>query len=396
MLRRLLMFHAALLALCAATALPLRAADEPPEFVAAALKLRAEISIGGDFAPDPVAPVFVAVGHGGRILLSRDDGQSWKQVFWGHPGSDHGIWATKAIAYTNGVFVVPIGWGSPTMWLASEDGVNWRRLTNSQTKPKGGKEANGDPTVMPGTCGIAGGKGTFVTGGYMEMAATPDFGKTITTFSLRSFKDDPRPRKLVTHHVGPVYCGDASGRFLALGNDRSKENTVFGNLWASDDLGRTWTWLEPELLNEKCDGYSGIVSNGEVVIIADKSGAGVFASDDAGDKWDGPFATGVERATLSLVGKEFWLVGSKVSRASADGKEWRDLPKGIPTGKVVASPAGTLISIDRQRFNILRSTDGGEHWSEVYSFQPETEHVHGAQGLRDIVFGYTTAGTARD
>jgi photosystem II stability/assembly factor-like uncharacterized protein len=230
----------------------------------------------------------------------------------------------------------------------------------------------------------------------MQMAATPDFGKTITTFSLYDFKKDPRPRKLVTHHVGPVYCGDATGRFLALGNDRSKENPVFGNLWSSDDLGKTWTWLEPHLLNEKCDGYSGIVSNGQLVVIADRSGANVFVSSDAGETWNGPFPTGMDRATLSLVGNEFWLVDRKAARASADGKAWRDLPDGIPTGKVIASPEGALISIDRQRFNILRSTDGGQSWSEVYSFQPETEHVHGAQGLRDIVFGYTSAGSAPD
>lgn len=367
-----------------------QAADEPPEFAAAAMKRRSEIPLGGDFKPDPSSPVFVAVGHGGRILLSRDDGQSWKQVFWGHAGSDHGPWATKAIAYTSGVFVVPIGWGAPTAWLASEDGVNWRHLTSGRTKLKGIKEADGDPSVMPGTWGIAGGQGVFVSGGYMEMTATPDFGKTITTFSLRSFKDDPRPRKLVTHHVGPVYCGDASGRFLALGNDRAQENPVFGNLYASDDLGKTWKWLEPQLLNEKCDGYSGIASNGETVVIADKSGANVFVSADAGNTWDGPFTTGVERASLSLVGKEFWLVSSKASRATTDGRTWRNLPKGIPAGNIVASPEGTLISIDRQRFNILRSTDRGRTWNEVYSFQPETEHVHGAQGLRDIVFGYTT------
>ena len=247
-----------------------------------------------------------------------------------------------------------------------------------------------------GGSGIAGGQGVFVTGGYMQMAATRDFGKTITTFSLYDFRDDPRPRKLVTHHVGPVYCGDSSGRFLALGNDRSKENTVFGNLWASDDLGKTWMWLEPQLLNEKCDGYSGIVAKSQLVVIADTSGANVFVSADAGDTWNGPFPTGIERASLSLVGREFWLVGSKAAQASADGKTWRDLPQGIPAGRIVASPGGTLISIDRQRFNILRSTDRGQSWNEVYSFQPETEHVHGAQGLRDIVFGYTTAGTARD
>ena len=371
------------------------AADPPPEFVKAGLHRRAEIPLGGDFKPDPKSPVFVAVGHGGRTLVSRDDGKTWQQVFWGFAGSDHGPWATKAVAYTGGVFVVPIGWGSPTAWLASDDGVNWRHLTSGDTKLKGIKEANGDPTVMPGTWGIAGGQGVFVTGGYMMMGATADFGKTITTFSLYDFKKDPRPRKLVTHHVGPVYCGDASGRFLALGNDRSKENTVFGNLFASDDLGKTWTWLEPKLLNENCDGYSGIVSNGKLVAIADRAGANVFLSEDAGDHWEGPFATGIERASLSLVGDEFWLVGTESARRSGTGKTWHDLPPGIPSGKIIASPAGTLISIDRRRFNILRSTNGGQSWDEVYSFEPETQHVHRAQGLRDIAFGYTSAKAAR-
>ena len=215
-------------------------AEVPPaKFIRAAEQRRKEIPLGGDFQPDPKSPVFVAVGHGGRILLSRDDGKTWKQIFWGHSGSDHGPWATKAVAYTGGVFVVPIGWGAPTAWLASEDGENWRHLTSGETKLKGIKEADGDSTVMPGTWGIAGGKGVFVTGGYMMMGATPDFGKSITTFTFYQFKNDPRPRKLVTHHVGPIYCGDTSGRFLALGNARSKENTVFGNLFASDDPGKT-------------------------------------------------------------------------------------------------------------------------------------------------------------
>ncbi len=106
---------------------------------------------------------------------------------------------------------------------------------------------------------------------------------------------------------------------MAIGNDRSNESPVFGNLWASDDLGKTWKWLEPSLLNEKGDDYS-------------------------------------------------------------------SLPRGVPIGKVIASPEGTLISIDRQRFNIMRSTNGGKSWKEVYKFLPQTEIVHGAQGLRDIAF----------
>lgn len=370
---------------------PLSAADVPPEFAAAEQAARDAIPLGGDFQPDPQQPVFVAAGHGGRIVLSRDDGATWEQVYFGHPGSDHSPWAMRSVAYTEGVFVVAIGWGAPTAWLASEDGVNWRHLTSGKSDV-GGRKAEGDLSVMPGTWGMAGAEGVFVSGGYMTMGATPDFGKTITTFSLREFKDDPRPRKLVTHHVNPVWCGEESGRFLAIGNDRSKENPAFGNLYASDDMGKTWTWLEPELLNRKCEGYSGMVSDGKVVLIADKAGANVFLSADAGNTWHGPYATGVEsRGSLSRVGDEFWIVGSGNARASKDGMEWRDLPEGVPGGKIVASDDGALVNIDRRRTSILRSTDGGESWDEVYTFEaPETEHIHGAQGLRDIAFGHVT------
>jgi hypothetical protein len=178
-------------------------ADLPPEFVEAANRARTEIPLGGNFEPDPEVPVLVAVGHGGRILLSRDDGQSWKQVYFGHPGSDHGPWATKAVAYTDGVFVVPLGWGAPAAWLASDDGVNWRHLTDGKTILQGVKGASENSTTMAGTWGIAGGQGVFVSGGYMTMSATPDFGKSFSTFSLRNFRDDPRSRKLVTHHAMP-------------------------------------------------------------------------------------------------------------------------------------------------------------------------------------------------
>lgn len=130
---------AAILSLIHLSSFSVYAADPPAAFVEAALALRKEIPLGGDFKPDPKLPVFVAVGHGGRILLSLDDGQNWKQVFWGFAGSDHSPWATKAIAYTNGVFVVSIGWGAPSTWLASEDGVNWRQLTMARHSSRASK-----------------------------------------------------------------------------------------------------------------------------------------------------------------------------------------------------------------------------------------------------------------
>lgn len=349
----------------------------------AAEQKRLAIPLGGDFKPDPKVPAFVVVGHGGRILVSKDDGQKWTQAFFGHPGADHGAWATKSVAYGGGVFVVVVGWGGPTTYLASEDGVRWRNLTKGDAKLP---ESKGDARQMPGTWGITAGKGAFVGAGYMTFTSTPDLGKTFSSFSMwGAFKDDARGHKLSTHHVGPVYCGDASGRFLALGDNRGADGPKFGNLFASDDLGKTWRWLNPKGL-EASTGRGTLVSNGKLLVMTDKEAENAWTSRDAGETWTGPHATGTKRATLSEVRGEFWLAG-KPSRTSADGQTWRDLPAAVPAGQIIASDKGTLLSIAPQRFNILRSTDGGKSWQEVHSYRPP-DVTGGAQGLRSGVFGY--------
>lgn len=360
-------------------------AAESTDALAAAEKKREEIPLGGDFKPDPKVPAFVVVGHGGRIILSEDDGKTWTQAFYGMASGDHGTWATRTMTYGSGVFVVAFGWGQPTSWLASEDGARWRHLTAGTAKLP---EAKGNPRVMPGTWGLAAGKGAIVGTGYMSMAATADRGKTFDAFSMwGALKGDPRG-KLNTHHVDPVYCGDTSGRFLALGDNRGAEGAKFGNLFASDDLGKTWRWLSPKGL-EASTGRGAMVSNGKLLVMTDADLANAWTSNDAGETWDGPHSTGAKRAVLSVVGSEFWLAG-KPSRASADGKTWRDLPSAVPLGQVIASEKGTLISIHPQRTNILRSADGGKTWQEVHSFQPDNVGG-GAQGLRDGAFGFLTA-----
>jgi hypothetical protein len=218
----------------------------------------------------------------------------------------------------------------------------------------------------------------------MTMAATSDSGKTFQGFGMwGAFKDDPRG-KFQTHHLDPVYCGDAGGRFLALGDNRGKEGPKFGHLFASDDLGRTWKWLEPKGL-EASTGRGSLVAGSGLLLMTDQEGANAWTSGDAGETWSGPFPTGTKRAVLSVAGGEFWLCG-KPSRASVDGKTWRDLPAAVPAGQVIASDGGTLVSIHPQRTNIQRSTDHGETWTEVFSYQPEKVEG-GAQGLRDGAFG---------
>lgn len=357
-------------------------AADPSEFDVIGEKRREEIPLGGDFKPDPQVPAFVVVGHGGRILVSKDDGKTWKQTFFGAPAADHGVWATRTMTYGDGLFVVAFGWGAPTSWLASDDAVNWRHLTGGETVLP---EAKGNPRVMPGTWGLAAGKGTIIGTGYMSMAATSDSGKTFRGFSMwGAFKDDPRG-KFQTHHLDPVYCGDAGGRFLALGDNRGESGAKFGHLFATDDLGATWKWLQPKGL-EASTGRGTLVANGNRLLMTDKDAENAWISRDAGETWEGPFPTGAKRAVLSVVGEEFWLCG-KPSRASVDGKTWHELPGAVPLGQMIASEEGTLVSIHPQRTNILRSGNRGETWEEVHSYEPE-KIEGGAQGLRDGAFGF--------
>jgi photosystem II stability/assembly factor-like uncharacterized protein len=367
-----------LLCLLVLTSFTTFAAEDSPEDA----KIRNAIPLGGDFKPNPKVGAFVVVGHGARIIVSKDDGQTWKQAFFAAPGADHGPWATKSVAYTNGVFAVPVGWGGPTIYLASDDAVNWRHLTGGATKLPEGK---GDPRVMTGAWGLAGGKGVFVSSGDMTFSATPDLGKTFKSFAMwGAFKNDPRG-KLSTHHIGAVYCGDASGRFLALGDNRGDSGSKFGHLFASDDQGQTWKWLAPKGLDAST-GRGTMKCNGKLLVMTDNQAANTWTSADAGETWDGPHATGTQRATLSVVNGEFWLCSKKNPRGTIDGKTWRDLPAAVPEGQVIASDKGTLISIHAQRFNIQRSTDGGQTWQEVHSYEP-AEIKGGAQGLRDGAFG---------
>jgi len=361
-------------------------AETKEELLAAAKSWRESIPFNPGLQPNPQEPVLIAVAHGGRILVSRDDGQSWKEVLFAGPGNDHHPFACKTIAYDGGVFVTALGWGAPGTFLVSTDGENWTHFSTGESTPADAS----DPTEMPSVYGIAGGKGVFVMGSSSQFTATQDQGKTWTTFHKRSFPDfDSRPH-LGTHHVNPLYLGDESGRFIALGDDRSKETGYFGHLFVTDDGGVTWRWLNPEKLyrevEKKGRGKAMIASNGEALLLVQNDASKAWRSMDGGESWEGPFETGMSgSATLNVVGGAFWLVG-KESRRSRDGEEWEAIPYELPQGDLVETDQGTLISYDRRRLGLLRSDDGGKSWEEVYSYE-DPGIGGGAQGIRDVAFG---------
>ena len=346
---------------------------------------RKEIPLGGDFQPNPKTPVITAVAHGMRIVLSRDDGKTWKQVFFGHPSGDHSPWATFDMAYTDGVFVGFGGWGAAGRgsFIASEDGVNWRHLT--------GKDRTGryDPRGMEDAFGGAAGNGTIMAvGGGFQI--TRDFGKTWERFTTTQL--DPPIRSA---HLKALFCnddGDEGGRFVVVGDGPQA--------FISRDNAKTWTVsrMKPDAATDKRGLYRDMAYGNGILLVADDQGLLVHRSADRGQTWTshehGAVQPTASFSSLSYVKGEFWLTG-KQSRASQDGITWRNLPESTPQGKVIVTDRGTLISVHRNRPEILRSSDG-KTWETVHSLTEEEMRVPGGrQGFVRAQFGYVNAMPAK-
>ncbi len=302
--------------------------------------------MGGNFDPKPVEGIFVAAGHSMNVVVSRDDGKTWKRVFYGSPCGDHGRWAVwNSVAYTEGVFAIAAGWGAPGTILASEDGANWRHLTNGSRKPS---KNDARPYDMRTTMEFIGVDGAFI----MPLEATPDFGKTWFQTSAYGFKDKAGDRIKVNLGHPSLACGNHSGekRVIVIGDE--------GPAVYSDDLGKTWTPMNVKAEPWDEDrGAKGIIAKGNVFLIVKGSGKTVLRSTDGGMTWKA-HPLGVKRPAgrsfgLSIVGDEFWVTGES-SKASNDGITWRDLPEGTPSGRISVSDKGTLINVSRKRHSILR------------------------------------------
>ncbi|MEY4483084.1 MAG: Ycf48-like protein, partial [Verrucomicrobiota bacterium] len=278
---------------------------EDAAVAAAQDKTRAEIPLGGNFKPELKEGIFVAAGHGLNIVVWRDDGKTWKQVFNAGLGADHGAFAVwNTVAYTKGVFSVAAGWGGPGTVLASDDGKTWKHLTDGKSKG-----AKGMPYDMLTTMQLLGVDGTFL----MPLQATPDFGKTWFTSSAYGFKDsDGKPLKVNLAHPS-LACGDYNGK---------KRVIVIGDLGPaiySDDLGKTWVPMNVTAEPWTGNSAKGIIAKGDVFLMVKGEGENVLRSTDGGMTWTA-HPLGIVKPEgrsfgLSVVSDEFWVTG-KTSKAS--------------------------------------------------------------------------------
>ena len=312
-----------------------------------------DIPFGGDLDPRSEEPVFaVASKQGGRILISRDDGKTWQQTFLAtdslEDGGWHGTFAVYGMACTNGVIGVFSGWGTPGVYLGSDDGVNWRHL-------------NREPVKLGSVWGATGGQGVFLTSADQWRGMT-SAGGDFSEWTAHSVKDLLDGGK--THHMICGYGDYEGGRFLVIGDNR--------HVFFSDDQCQSW---KHSRIPEEAGSGQDVIAYGNGVFLCGFKEK-LARSADGGETWTihdaGLKGWGKSWRGLSFVNGEFWLTAQKGShgRKSRDGVTWEDLPENTPGGRFVESDSGTIINVERKRYDIKRSQDGVT-WGTVFTAPEE-------------------------
>ena len=326
--------------------------------------IREDIPWGGNLSPQMEEPVFaVCSKQGMRVLLSRDDGKSWKQTFLGtdslEDGGWHGNFAVYGMAYTQGVLGVFSGWGTPGIYIGSDDGVHWSHL-------------NKEPVKLGSVCGAAGGQGVLLTSADQWRGMTSATG-TFSDWTQHSITELLDGEK--THHMISAFGDYQGGRFVIVGDNQ--------HVFYSDD--RCQTWNHSRIPESAGNGQDVIAFGNDIFLCSYKDQ--VARSDDGGVTWtlhdSGLKGWGKSWRGLSFVRGEFWLTAQKSShgRKSKDGITWEDLPKSTPGGRFVESKTA-IINVERGRYDIQRSEDGVT-WATVFNAPKEdvswdtTFAVHG-------------------
>lgn len=112
-------------------------------------------------------PMFVAVGRGGRRIMSCDGGRTWvANQFVSTQDGEHSTFTPKGLAYGDGTFVFLSGWGNPSTTWVTNDGVTWLEQKH-----------------QAGFAGIGFDEGQFVLVGGNYHEGSKDNGRTWTRLS---------------------------------------------------------------------------------------------------------------------------------------------------------------------------------------------------------------------
>lgn len=253
---------------------------------------------------------WLAVGYGGRRMVSTD-GLKWEiTAEWAQPGGDDGNNLMSAV-FAQGKFVVAGGGGGgPTgagHVLVSPDGREWKETYSSKSRV--------NPVVFGG--------GRFVAG-----TSSYPSGKLIWSADAETWQEGAKIAKPgLTHFRHGAY---GNGVFILVGNGSRKND-------AGEQEGFHWAIVSPDgekITSERTDlpAHGQLhFGNGRFVMLSHE---GVLQTTADGIQWK-RIDLGVPEkpAWLAFDGTKFLIGDYRRGWQSADGLEWKD--SGIRSGPEV-------------------------------------------------------------
>nr|MDQ3037217.1 hypothetical protein [Myxococcota bacterium] len=309
----------------------------------------------------------VAQGHGGRTIVSCDDGRRWVHDVSTDPELDcrtvdctHHAWSAKGLAYARGHWVATWGWGAPGALRRSTDAVAWETSLE----------------------GLVFGAVVATPTGFLALSGAPqrsrDDGATWTLVA------QPPRRRHVRQAASAEHEGES--RVLVLGD--TYEDVQYGVL--SRDEGDRWIELaEPP---DACSMRGSIAHGAGVWVVVGGAGA-ACRSTDGGQTWTQTATLPEVRTDVVWSGSEFvaWRRGSGVFR-SADGVDWTDTATDFTPDEVAATASGAFVSItDQYERQAFHRSDDGVHWEAL----PEGAFTRGHR-IRFIAAGRVPLATCED
>ena len=286
---------------------------------------------GADEPGVATVSMFVAVGRGGRRIMSCDRGRTWiadKSVAPESQDNDHQTYTPKGLAYGGGTFVFLTGWGNDSTTWVSKNGIDWTQ--QKQQDPFGG---------------VGFDDGQFILVGNRLLIGSQDLAATWSPLNV----------------VKPAYDRDAA---------------AFTGIWAAASDGQvvarrkggTWTALSG------CVGqrHGGIGGSGGFA-----AGFGVMISvGDAGNTCGITIATGealaagkinaAVRGKPTFVGDAFWVATGDSIYSSSNGITWagRALPMNVRFELVARDASGTYAGVS-QSGDTFYYSDDGQRWTKA-------------------------------
>lgn len=297
-------------------------------------------------------PLFIAVGHHGSILSSRD-GSAWDEIEEGEEGETY-----RAVAFGNKRFVAVGSYGGNNIVAASADGAGWQTAQ---------KEARYVSYIR----GLTFGKDIFL--GMGGDPGTVGDSKPFITTSTDG----------LTWSENESIGGKNILRRAAFGNDIFVAVGDRGRRAASSD-GRKWTdALQVKARDTLVDIAFGAAGAGGAAgkrgIFAGVGLHGLRMSSVDGVQWSEP-QRGDEGEHLNAIvwaGDRFVAVGMGATWFSSDGRTWkREKNSDAPLTVAYGEPArgkGVFIGAN-WKGRLMRSTDAIQ-WKQVHQCEHHVEAV---------------------